>query len=578
MRTYEIDPELLAGFIDESLEGLEPLDTLFIELENNPENLELVNTIFRPIHSIKGSSPFFGLLKIKELAHRMEDLLDKIRQKKMKISSAVIRILLPGLDLLRMMFDNLRAGMEETVAETKFLAIIEPIIEIYNKGDETDVDKNRLASAEVLTSDVKMPVIPADRRTGTDRRAASKPSMEKTMRVSEKSIDSFLSYVSELVVVEEMFNYLQKKLIASAEKSVATEFKRVIETFGGLSSNLRRSILTIRMVPARSMLQKAPRIIHDIAAATGKKVNVQIEGDETQIDKSFVEMLDAPFTHMVRNAVDHGIEPEEERIAAEKPATGLIRISLRETEKEIELVIADDGKGLDYVAITKKAEEIGIVAKGQSLDENTVVDLLFMSGVSTAKEVTDVSGRGVGMDVAKKNVEAAGGKITIESKKGRGSTFVISLPRSVSTQIMDGFIVRTGRDIYVMPMELIGESFALNAADIHTVKNKGEMILRRGELFPVVRLGRELNKDFSKTTDVCNVKERFGNESVAISVTVNNRYYALCVDEIVGVQKVVVREIDGVTVNEKLFDGAAMLGDGSVAMIIGVEGLGTLSV
>ena len=734
MQEYDIDPEILAEFIDESMEGLAPLDSLFIELEKHPEDLELVNTILRPIHSIKGSSAFIGLLKIKALAHKMEDVLDKIRQKKMKASLETIRVLLPGMDMLRTIFESVRAGMEEIEDEKKYQKIMGSITEVFEKGDE-EVDaavvENTVAltenllvkledmrphipdkyiclidEAETILSQIyssaivlpgmqdagaagtgksagplepvldilKTPIedvlndemsekirkeliklqqaadssetesiiseaveqydafmknigfdavlqeiltekietlrktgkwktsgkVPAkteektvidtevrektdekpvspkmqeERRTGTDRREVSGASSEKTMRVSEKNIDSFLAYVSELVVVEEMFNYLQKKMVTSTGSDIAGQFKRVIETFGSLSGNLRKSILSVRMVPARTMLQKAPRIVHDIATAGNKKVDVHIQGEDMQIDKSYVELLGAPFTHMVRNAVDHGIEPEEERVAAGKPAAGSIRITLQETKNDIEIVIEDDGKGIDYEAITRKAVDIGFIAKGQTLDEDAVIDLLFMSGVSTAKEVTDVSGRGVGMDVVKRNVESAGGKIKIHSEKGRGSTFIISLPGSVSTQIMEGFLVRAGAEIYVMPMELIGESFALNPDDISTVEGKGEMVLRRGELFPIVRLERELHKDYSNTGESPEADVDDKKETIAISIVVNNLHYALCVDEIVGVQKVVVREIDGLKVEEELFDGAAMLGDGRVAMIIGTDGL-----
>jgi len=727
MQNYDINPELLSGFIYESLEGLEPLDTLLIELEKNPADSELVNTIFRPVHSIKGSSAFFGLLKIKELAHKMEDLLDNIRQKKIKISKDVISVLLPGLDLLRSMFDNIRGGTKEIDDEASFQKTINLIIEISEKkydpfkedkvensatflkdlifkledlrryiqpdltyfiddaekiitkimpeettsvltSKDSDVCENReLAellkttlhlletpiedvldteiskkikkkllklqqaadspetksiiseSVEIydafmkdigfdsllqktLTENINIlqetgkwkteKIIDADsettekkksaaqeaskeRRSGIDRRDVFTAAAEKTMRVSEKNIDSFLSYVSELVVVEEMFNYLQKKLVSSsASRSIADDFKRVIETFGNLSGNLRKSILSIRTVPVKSVLQKAPRIIHDIAAAGNKKVDVKIEENNILIDKSYIEMLDAPFTHIIRNAVDHGIESEKERISAGKPPKGNILITMQEFENNMELTISDDGKGLNYGAITKKAEEMEIIAKGQILEENAVVDLLFVSGVSTAEKVTDVSGRGVGMDVAKKNIEAAGGKIMIESKQGQGSTFTISLPKSVSTQIMEGFLVRTGNDIYVMPMELIGESFALKTGDISSVKKKGEMLLRRGGLFPILRLGAKLNKNYKKSPEnICSAAE----EKIAISININSKQYALCVDEIVGVQKVVVKNIEALPIKKKLFDGAAMLGDGSVAMIIGADGLSRLT-
>lgn len=693
MQQYDIDPELLAGFVDDSLEGLEPLDAFFIELEKDPARLEHVDAIFRPIHSIKGSAAFFGLLRIKTLAHKMEDLLDRMRRDQIKASPPIIQALLPGLDMLRSMFANIREGLDETEEESGIEAIVDALEkickmetentaecpqllpqkqgdaagtrttaatsddpltavlailktpfkdvldeasskEVWNlmavllqmaDSDETkailtealeeydafmqhigfDVilqesltekmerllekgcwktsqdaaaktEKTELEEAEKIKRQADKPLIQKerfDRRSGQDRRAASTASSEKTMRVSEKDVDAFLSCVSELVVVEEMFNFLQKKLIASREKGMAEAFKRVIETFSSLSGNLRKSILSIRMIPARVVLQKAPRIVHDIAAARGKKVDVQIQGDDTRIDKRYIELLDAPFTHMVRNAVDHGIEPAEQRASAGKEETGIIRIELQERKKEIELVIQDDGKGLDTTAVSQKAQELGMITKGQALSEDAVIDLIFMPGVSTAAEVSDVSGRGVGMDVVKRNIQAAGGKIRIESSPGMGTTFRISLPKTVSTQIMEGFLFRAGTETYVMSMNLVGESFALQPENMSTVEGKGEVVLRRGDLMPVVRLRQRLHEWLEKSGNGDQRREEAPNGSVAISVAVDNRRHALCVDEIIGVQKVVLREIEGLQNQESTFDGAAILGDGSVALIIGNEGL-----
>lgn len=725
MHTYEVDPEILSGFIDESMEALEPLDTLFIELEKNPEETDLVNAIFRPIHSIKGSSAFFGLLHIKTLSHKMEDVLDRVRQHQLRVTPGMVQELLSGLDLLKSLFSRVRSGEKEVEEERVFKEAIDtlsaivlqdefprelgtpksaieflgdlifkleeirallpeneskqidqaegiiskivpglivspnneesppksgqdagddpiktlleilsaPIPDLLDEGlsdrvgyelaqllktapspeakrivekalEEYEAFMRRIGFDDLLREmilekitllkgmgTVKRespqerfpPPAPkdagpppggwAERRSGYDRRDSQAGPGEKTMRVSEKNMDAFLSYVSELVVIEEMFTYLQKKLLSSTGKEMASEFKRVIETFGDLSANLRQSILAIRKVPARAILQKAPRIIHDIANSSGKKVSIHIEGEDIPIDKSYVDMLDAPFVHMVRNAVDHGIEPEEERIAAGKEPVGAIRITLKETKKEIELSIEDDGRGLDYDAIAIKAQAMGLIAPGETPDEAVVKEFLFMSGLSTAKEVTDISGRGVGMDVVRKSIESAGGKIRIESIQGKGSTFVISLPRSISTQIMEGFLFRAGKEIYVMPMEMIGESFAVEENNLTSVGGVSEMVLRRGELLPVIRLSKEFEEDFFSLGGASANASAHKSEGVAISVTLNGKRHALLVNEIIGLQKVVVRTIKGMVVNEKLFDGAAMLGDGRVAMILGTEGL-----
>ncbi len=603
MEEYDIDPEVLAGFIDETVENLQAAEQMFIHLEANPDDIETVNSIFRPIHSLKGTSGFFGLIKTKELAHSMENLLDAVRKGEKKATKEIINALLPGIDQLNLIFENVRSGKEE-IADSSELEKYEKIHnhveqilstrQIPTRVAETyqeEIEQQDATPAETLKERDKEPKErrSADRRAGEDRRKEERRTsqhheVEKTMRVSERSIDSFLEYVGELVVVEEMFNYLQKKLASlSLDQNISKNFKRVIETFSTLSESLRNSILEIRSVPAQSLLQKAPRIIRTLADDAGKLVDVIIEGDNIRIDKSYVELLDAPLTHMIRNAVDHGIEPPSERAAAGKPEKGTIKISIQDNRENIDLVVSEDGRGLNLSAIYEKAVKMGLVAHGQRLEENRIIDMLFMSGVSTAEQVTDISGRGVGMDVVKRNIDSAGGVISVETKQGQGTTFKITLPKSVSTQIVDGFLVKSGNETYVLPMEIIGESFVPEKKDVSTVSGgKGEMVLRRGVLMSVVHLSTILGMDNieykrSDESNQNNVNGKFNRinalDKVMITVEMDEKNYALCVDDILGVQKVVVKHVEALPVDTDCFEGAAMMGDGTVAMIISVDGL-----
>lgn len=603
MEEYDIDPEVLAGFIDETVENLQAAEQMFIHLEANPDDIETVNSIFRPIHSLKGTSGFFGLIKTKELAHSMENLLDAVRKGEKKATKEIINALLPAIDQLNLIFENVRSGKQE-IADSSQLGKYEKIHQhveqiLSNKEipitvvttEQEEIQQQEETSAETLKEQDKEPKEKrvGDRRQVEDRRKEERRTsqhheVEKTMRVSERSIDSFLEYVGELVVVEEMFNYLQKKLASlSLDQNISKNFKRVIETFSTLSESLRNSILEIRSVPAQALLQKAPRIIRTVADDAGKLVDVIIEGDNIRIDKSYVELLDAPLTHMVRNAVDHGIEPPSERAAAGKPEKGTIKISIQDNRENIDLVVSEDGRGLNLSAIYEKAVNMGLVAHGQRLDENRIIDMLFMSGVSTAEQVTDISGRGVGMDVVKRNIDSAGGVISVETKQGQGTTFKITLPKSVSTQIVDGFLVKSGNETYVLPMEIIGESFVPEKKDVSTVSGgKGEMVLRRGVLMSVVHLSKILGMDNieakrSDESNQNNVDGKFNRintlDKVMITVEMDEKNYALCVDDILGVQKVVVKHVEALPVDTDCFEGAAMMGDGTVAMIISVDGL-----
>lgn len=244
------------------------------------------------------------------------------------------------------------------------------------------------------------------------------------MRVSEAHIDIFLAYVGELLVLGDMFTYLQARLASSHQSGgVAADFRRANGSFATLSNNLQNSIMSIRKVPLRVLLQKVPRLVRDVVAKNGKDIHVEICGDDVEIDKSLLEVLDVPLTHMVRNAADHGIETPDEREAKGKPRQGTMRVAAEECSTDIILTITDDGKGIDAEALRAKAESLGIIARGAPMTSDDVIALLFRSRVSTAKTVTDVSGRGVGMDVVKSNVEGAGGRITVTSTPGAGSTF-----------------------------------------------------------------------------------------------------------------------------------------------------------
>jgi len=392
---------------------------------------------------------------------------------------------------------------------------------------------------------------------------------EKTMRISEKNIDSFLAYVGELVVVQEMFKYLQRNIMSSGlEKSIQSNFKRILENFDVLADQLQSSILSIRMVPINTVLQKVPRIVNDVAGKSGKKIKVTITGEKLKIDKSYVELLDAPVVHMIRNSVDHGIESPEERKQKGKDETGHVQLIAEETDEVLVLTIVDDGRGINFDAIKNKAVELGIIKPDESLKQENLVDLLFQSGVSTAEKVTDISGRGVGMDVVKSNIDSAGGLISIETTPGQGTTSRITLPKNITTQIINGFIVGISNETYVLPLNKINESFVPKKSEISTVTGKGEVLNRRGQILPLIRLSNIIGGNVAKDGDD-------DKEEVFIAIEINNKLYALVVDQIVGIHKVVVKSVTGLPTQENIFSGAALMGDGTVSMIIDIDKLST---
>ncbi len=387
----------------------------------------------------------------------------------------------------------------------------------------------------------------------------------KSMRVAEAAIDTFLHYVGELVVVGDMFRHLQTRVVATpGMQTLAREFRRANETFAGLSNQLQTSIMGIRKVPVKPLSQKVPRLVRDVAQAIGKEIEVVLDGESVQVDKSLLDLLDAPLTHMVRNAVDHGIEAPEAREAAGKPRRGTVTVSFAETTSHIVLTVSDDGKGLDLGAIRRKGESLGLIVPGSPLGEQDIINLIFASGLSTAQQVTDISGRGVGMDVVKRALEEAGGSINVSTEAGKGSVFRIRLPRGVTTQIVGGYLVRAGGSDFVLPLERVRETFRCRPEERQSLAGRGSCILRRDQVLPLGELSAML----------CGRPTAWPSRGLpVVIVEARRRHLALAVEAVLGVQKVVIRRLSGLPPGAPMLSGAALLGDGHLALVLDLDHL-----
>jgi two-component system chemotaxis sensor kinase CheA len=696
---YDIDPALVAEFVDESLDFLSEMDGLFVQLEESSGEISIIESIFRPIHSIKGNSSFFGYMQIKNLAHEMETLLDLLRKEQLSISGPLIDILLEGVDNLKSILLRCRASEEEILDEAAFddlitrvkaqahgedggvdqvlakiaekleeakatvstdaesaaaaieaaLAIINestksadaveeapsdgrdvwpaPVREILKLINEStteagDAVLGHLKSLTEFTEDdsLKSEInemvdtfvtfmdsvgydnllkditrekieelnglhlwIVEEEEEGPEAEEAAESSQaledskapeksgtepQKTMRVPEASIDTFLAFVGELLVVGDMFGHLHKRVEeSSSDWDLLTSFRVANDTFAGLSDQLQASIMSIRKVSMNMLLQKVPRLVRDIAANAGKEIKVEIIGAEIDVDKSLIDLLDAPLTHMVRNAADHGVENPEERLGKGKPAEGTIVISVEERENNIHLTVKDDGAGLNLEAIKNKAVSLELLSPGQELTNDDIVNLIFSSGVSTAEAVTDVSGRGVGMDVVRRMIEEAGGSISVKTESGVGSSFILTLPMSVTTQIMQGFLVESGGQSFVLPMSKVHETVVIHEDEITTIPGENRCINRHDKIVPLISLRNALG-----ITDA-NGNGAAQNKGIVISVESQDGIFGLQVDDVLGVQKVVLREINGLETTYNAISGGALMGDGSVTLFLDVDQL-----
>ena len=667
-----MDPEVFKEYLAEVFESLAGLDEKFVALEQNPGDLKIIDGIFRPVHSIKGSSAFFGLNHVKSFAHTLENLLDDLRKGVRGVTPVIIDNLLKGTDYLKAMFQrvvngdmnfvlteeedtwiqglagrigggaiekeeetlagcvNLMFGLLDASKKTgKVTADMFDSLEYYlGKARKMAVEGGMAASKEVapapepakkapeegeveeepvkveklgeiLLASGKVSAAQIDEglrnkhegeklgdaliRQGIITRegltdameaqkkqveeAAKKAAPKKTMRIEEERVDEFMAQIGELVIISETLNYLEKRLDAiPGASAISKEFKNSNITFSELTYQLQRGLSEVRKVSIKGLFQKVPRIIRDTATLLGKSANVEIVGDDVLLDKSLLEKLESPIVHMARNAIDHGVEPPERREAAGKPRAGQVKISAEIIGENLMIRLKDDGAGLSRAKILQKAVSRGLITQqaGDQLADRDVFDFIFAPGFSTAEKITDISGRGVGMDVVKSALTDVKGKIAIESVEGSGTTFNISLPMTTTLVTINGLVVMVGESRFILPVEDVKESIRPRHDEVFTVQDAREMVNIRGELYPLVRLYKNYRIQ-TKVTDV--------TDSVGILIEKGGKRCCLMADAIVEQQNVVLKDLGRPFRKVRSIRGGAILGDGSIGLVINVEGL-----
>ncbi|MFP4572406.1 MAG: Hpt domain-containing protein [Desulfobacterales bacterium] len=574
------DPEITADFVSEVKEHFDIADENLLVLENEPENEEAVASIFRAFHTIKGTGSFLGLTPISVLAHKAENLLDEVRRKNLDFDGEVVDATFNALDLLKKMNKDL----EQALASDGMYAPPRELPGVFEQlksalagethvpagNQEQSAGKKQTGRKEGGSKEPETEEssgtqdLPAAAResAGAVSRAApaanSGRTVRQTMKIDPDRIDLLLETIGELVIVES---------IVSQEASGVQEGSRDLERNLGQLKKITRSLqdigMSMRLIPIDNTFRKMGRLVRDLSKKSGKKIELVMEGKETELDKGMVEMLGDPLVHMIRNAVDHGIEhTAEERIAAGKDATGTIILRAYHQGGNIHIDISDDGRGLDREAIAAKAIERGISQNIENMTDEEVFALIFEPGFSTAKQITDVSGRGVGMDVVKSNIEGMRGNVRIASKKGKGSTFTLVLPLTMA--IIDGMIVKVGSERYILPLLSIIESFQPTREMITTVSGKGETVPFRNRLLPLFRLYALFGTSDAKTDPT---------RALVVVIEDAGRQVALLVDELLGQNQTVIKNLGQGLRDVEGIAGASIMPDGTPGLIIDVNGI-----
>lgn len=574
---YDIDSELLTNFLDESEESIATLESLFIELEQKPKSKEIIESIFRIAHSIKGLAAFLNLKAVKDLTHNLENVLDNLRNDKLSVDSAITDCLLKGFDELSNMLARIRAGKSQVEDNDRLQKLLDEIKQLSvlsiprdNRGI-SNAPNGVNNSIEQIPEQVKgldgqQDGIIEEAVNAEKDREVFIAAAGRTMRVSEEKVDAFMNYVGDLIEISESFNLLQTRIDSNSDTRLAGEFKDINTSFNQLSDKLQKSLLAIRKVPARNLVQKIPRMVRDLANSLGKNVQVEVAGEGIQIDKSMIEALESPINHLVRNCVDHGIEIPQQRKKAGKKETGIVRIDITDRGEEIIIKIEDDGAGIDPEKIRKKAIRMGLITDEQAaqLNEIDVLKFIFSSGFSTAEKVSDVSGRGVGMDVVRANVESLKGSIDLQSTLGRGLTVTLKLPSSLTVLVVNGMLVSVGNQQYIIKVEDIHEAIRPRAEDITTIQGDAECIYTHGQIYPLIRL-HEL---FGVETDCTDP-----TKATVILAESKDVRGAILVDRILGQQRAAVKELNKQFSYINTVSGTAILANTRVGLVLDIPGI-----
>ena len=550
------DPELLADFVLESREHVAAIESQVLTLERDPSNSESLNSAFRGFHTIKGLAGFLELGEVQELSHEVEAVLDRARNGQFTINPPAIDVILQAADYLRRWLSHIEAGLsaQSSAAPPRDEALLSRIRGLLNEEPgEKEGGEDIAALASAVEAAWETPAAPA----APAAPPAARRSEAMAVKVDTGKLDFLVDMAGELVIAESLVRH---DADLAAVKSPGLQRKMVHLT--RITAELQKTAMAMRLVPIGPLFRRMARLVRDLSRQFGKQVEMETHGDEIELDRTIVEELADPLMHMVRNALDHGIESPEERQKAGKPPNS--RVSLRAYHQSglVVIEIVDDGKGLDRDRILAKALERGLVTAGEGRSDTEVWNLIFEPGFSTASQVTNVSGRGVGMDVVRRHIEKLRGRIEIRSAAGEGTSFLLKLPLTLA--IIDGLVVAVGRERYIVPLFGVRELFRPAEDSIWTVQQRAEMALVRGTLLPVLRLYRRFGVE-PRSTDP--------TRGVLVVAEVEGQRFCLLVDELIGKQEVVIKALGETFKGVTGVAGGAILGDGRVGLILDLERL-----
>lgn len=548
--------QLIQTFLNEADEFIEEMEAGLLSLEDNPAESSVIDQVFRAAHSLKGSSMAVGLNSVGKFTHEVEALLLEVKENRLTVSPEVIGTLLKCNDHIRVMIESLKEDLSSTFDSAPLVKEIESL---KKPTGQSQLGKAP-ASGFALFDDEDEEATASDdhqdqqQQTNKNQAPTQKRKGQEQIKVSQERIDKLVNYIGEMAILLTVIN-------EQMEEYAGTSLETTVKQLSKISKDVQDVSVSLRMLPLKPVFQKLRRIVRDTTTKLGKQVNLEVIGEDVEVDKSILDLVGDPLVHIIRNAVDHGIEDPEERVKNGKPKEGNIILRACHESGRLVFYINDDGAGINEDKVKEKAIKLGIIKANSKISSAEIQHLIFHPGFSTKDSVSDISGRGVGMDVVNNNIKAMSGEIEIKSVRYEGSQFRITLPQTFS--IIEGTVVQTGDEKFVIPLADIRESIQLN--DYKVVKSSalGEVLTLRGEPLPVFRL-EELFK-------IESLKDSL--EQIALIVQTQEKTFAIIVDEIISRQQIVIKNLGSEVQSLKEFSGSTILGDGKPALIVELSNL-----
>lgn len=607
----DFEKELKLGFLEEAGQLLSDVERCYLDLESNPADISIIDQIFRVAHNLKGSSKAVGFDEMGAFAHEFESLLLKLKNQELQPSSELVSLLLRCNDHIAVMVNSLKDDMSSTFDSTGLLQEIEAAMQgklsqssdIKSEAEEVAeeakeevstnyppadafveesqdpeaylqslIDKNFQEQSTAPTqaspapSHPEVPTKTQDNVVSLKAKEATAPSKahppsggggntsDESIRVSLARLEKLLNYVGEMVILQ--------TVLKEQTHDASLLIRRTVHQLGKVTKEVQDISMGLRMVPLKQTFQKMQRIVRDTSNTLGKKVNLVLAGEDTELDKTVLERISDPLVHLVRNAVDHGVEGPQTRIDSGKDPMGTLLLSAYHQSGKLVIEVKDNGAGINPDVLRRKAVEKGILKSNQNISDKDAINLIFHPGFSTKAQVTDVSGRGVGMDVVKTNIEALQGEVLVETELGVGTTFKIFLPLTLA--IIDAMIIKVQSERFVIPLSHVHESVRPVASDIKYTTGIGEVLMLRGENLPLFKLSDLLNRK-GATREI--------KDLIALVVRTGSSPYAVLVDDIIGQHQVVIKQLGEEVQGLKGFAGSAILGDGKPALILEIAEL-----